>query len=216
MRISEQTTVEGARADQRKLVIGVVGGIGAGKSTVARMLGERGGLVIDADRLGHEALELPAVRERLIQLWGPGILKADGHPDRRAIAKIVFGDPAERTKLEALVFGEIEAGIRRDIASAQSNPDVRFVVLDAAIMLETGWAKVCDHIVFVDAPLEVRLARVAERSGWTADQVASREAAQMDLATKRQQADVVILNTGSPDRLSRELDQLLQQWSATS
>ena len=118
-----------------KPVIGLVGGIGAGKSTVARCLAERGGFVIEADALGHEALRQPEILQQLVTLWGEGIRKPDGSADRRAIAKIVFTNPEQRAALEKLAFPFIGKRCVEEIQKAMSNPTAKFVVLDAAVML---------------------------------------------------------------------------------
>ncbi|MFO0851528.1 MAG: dephospho-CoA kinase [Gemmataceae bacterium] len=196
----------------RKPVIGVVGGIGAGKSTVAAALARRGGAVVDADALGHRALELPAVKGRLVDRWGVRVLRPDGTADRRAIAGVVFADPAERRALEGLVFPHIRRLAEERIAAANADPAARFVVLDAAVLLEAGWDGVCDKLVYVDAPRAVRLARLAARSGWAEPEVAAREAAQLAEAEKRGRADAVLVNDGPPDRLDAQIDQMLAGW----
>jgi len=195
-----------------KPVIGLVGGIGAGKSLAAAALARRGGAVVDADRIGHAVLNRPEVVARLVGRWGPGVLRPDGTPDRRAIAAVVFADPAERAALEAAVFPGIGRLAREQIAAARADPAVRFVVLDAAVMMEAGWHGVCDKVIYVDAPREVRLRRLAARSGWTADDLTAREAAQMSPAGKMARADAVVVNDGTPDELAARLDGLLAGW----
>lgn len=196
----------------RKPVLGVVGGIGAGKSAVAAAMARRGGVVIDADKLGHAALEQSEIKQKLLARWGERVLKPDGAANRRAIAGIVFDDPSERRVLEELVYPFIRKRAVEEIDQAQADPTVRFVVLDAAVMLEAGWNTVCDRVVYVDAPRGVRLARLAARSGWTPVEVAAREAAQMSLAEKRDRADAVVMNDGSPEQLQGHVDQLLTEW----
>ena len=196
----------------RKPVVGLVGAIGAGKSTAAAALARRGAAVIDADRIGHAVLEQPDVKAGLVALWGPGVLRSDGTADRRAIAAVVFPDRAERRQLEALVFPHIGRRVQEQIAAADADPAVRFVAVDAAVMLEAGWNGLCDRVLYVDAPRDVRLARLAARSGWTPADVAAREAAQMPAAQKVGLADAVLLNDGDPDRAAAQLDNLLRAW----
>lgn len=196
----------------RKPVIGIVGGIGAGKSAVAAAMARRGGVVIDADKLGHAALERPEIKQALVARWGERVLKPDGAANRRAIAGIVFDNPAERRALEELVYPFIRRRAVEEIERAQADAAVRFVVLDAAVMLEAGWNSVCDRVVYVDAPRDVRLARLAARSGWTPADVAAREAAQMALAEKQARADAVVVNDGSPEQLQGRVDRLLTEW----
>jgi dephospho-CoA kinase len=195
-----------------KPVIGVVGGIGAGKSTAAAAFAARGGAVVNADALGHEALDQPGVKAALVERWGDRVLKPDGRPDRRAIAGIVFADPAELRALEGLVFPYIGRRVLEEVARAQADPAARFVVLDAAVMLEAGWNNACDRIVYVDAPRDARLARLAARSGWTAADLAAREAAQMPAAEKMARADAVLVNDAGPEQLQEQVDRLLTEW----
>jgi dephospho-CoA kinase len=179
-----------------KPVIGLVGGIGAGKSTAAALLAARGGAVVNADALGHEALEQPAVRRAVLDRWGGrvNLIKPDGRLDRRGIARIVFADAAERAALEAIVFPYIGARAAEEVARAQADPAATFVVLDAAVMFEAGWDGVCDRVVYVDAPRAVRLARLATRSRWTAADLTAREAAQWPAAEKLKRASAVVVN----------------------
>lgn len=197
-----------------KAVVGLVGGIGAGKSTAAALLAARGGAVVDADALGHAALEEPAVRAAVLEKWGGrgNLVRPDGRLDRRALAAVVFADPAERAALEALVFPRIGAAAEREIVRAQGDPGARFVVLDAAVMLEAGWDGVCDEVIYLDAPREIRLARLAARSGWTAADLAAREAAQWPAAEKRKRASAAVVNDAGPERLRDQLDRLLAAW----
>ena len=197
---------------RRKPVIGIVGGIGAGKSTAAAAFARRGGYAINADALGHQALARPEVTRQLVARWGERVLNPDSTPNRRAIAGIVFHDAAERKALEGVVFPYIGEAVREEIAKGVADPAVRFVVLDAAVMLEAGWNGVCDRVVYVEAPRDVRLARLAARSGWTPEQVAAREAAQMPAAEKAAQADAVVVNDGTGQKLQDQVDQLLAAW----
>lgn len=196
----------------RKPVIGLIGGIGAGKSAAAAAMARRGATVIDADRIGHEALEQPDVKAELVRMWGPNVLKSDGTANRRTIAGIVFPNPTELKRLEALVFPHIGRRVEGEIAAADADPKARFVALDAAVMLEAGWSERCDRIVYVDAPREVRLARLAVRSGWSSAEVAAREASQMSEDEKKARSDAVIRNGGAPEQLQERVDDLLRTW----
>ncbi len=197
-----------------KRVIGLVGAIGGGKSTVAAAFAARGGLAVNADAIGHAVLAAPGVVSRVLERWGhvPNIRRADGSIDRRTLAAVVFADPAERSALEELVFPEIRRRVEDEVARGMSDPAVRFVVLDAAVMMEAGWNDACDSIVYVDAPRNLRLSRLAARSGWTADDLDAREAAQLPPAEKRARADVVLVNDGGRDELQRRVDDLLARW----
>ena len=159
-----------------KPVIGLVGGIGAGKTTAAQCFARRGGKVIDADAFGHAALEQTEVVAKIVDRWGKSVQKADGALDRRVIGRIVFANPEERNALESMVFPFIRERCRAEIETGQRDPSVRFLLLDAAIMLEAGWNEKVDRLVYVDAPRGTRLDRVATRSGWSDADLMVREA----------------------------------------
>lgn len=196
----------------KKPVIGLVGAIGAGKSTVAKLLAAQGGMVIDADRIGHEALDREEIRERLVARWG-NVLKSDGTVDRRAVARIVFENPAERHALEQLLFPMIRRKCEDEIQKTEQNVDMKFAVLDAAVMLEAGWHGVCDHLVYVDAPRDLRLQRLERRSGWTAEDLDARESAQMPAEVKKRYATDILMNDGRLEELELKVGELLKRWN---
>jgi dephospho-CoA kinase len=195
----------------RKLVIGLVGGIGSGKSRVAEEFAKHGAWVIRADQLGHEALRDAAIREALVRRWGREILDETGAIARGQVAQIVFADEEERRALEAVLHPYIGRRIREEIDAANANPAVKLIVLDAAIMLETGWAEVCDRVVYVHAPRAARLRRLADQRGWSAKEVESREEAQLSLTEKASRADSAIDNSDSPEQLAQHVAELLRQ-----
>jgi dephospho-CoA kinase len=199
-----------------KAVIGLVGGIGSGKSRVASLLQERGGRVIAGDDLGHEALRQKAIRDEITSRWGKELLDANGQINRRRLAGIVFADAEQRHALEAIVHPWIKQRMRDEVANAQHDGGVRFVVVDAAILLEAGWNDLCDRLVFVEAPAEVRRQRISEQRGWTVAEVDARERAQLPLTAKAVQADYTLHNAGSLESLTRQVDGLLQIWGLSS
>jgi dephospho-CoA kinase len=199
---------------RRKLVIGLVGGIGSGKSFVAKLLGKRGGMVIDGDLVGHEALRQPAIRDRVVAEFGPGILGDDGEIVRRRVAEKVFRDRDALRRLETIVHPWIGQEIASRVEAALVNPAVRFVVLDAAVMLEAGWNNVCDRIVYVDASPEIRYARLAAR-GWTREQIDARERSQWPVAEKARFADVRLDNNCLETDVTKQLDIWLLHWLLT-
>jgi dephospho-CoA kinase len=183
-------------------IIGVVGGVASGKSLVTKQLQELGAGVLDADCAGHQVLESPAVRRAALRRWGERVFGADGRVDRGALAAVVFGPapdgPRELKYLEELTHPRIGRLLARQAAELAKGGNVAALVLDAPLLLEAGWEKLCDRIVFVDAPREVRLARALAR-GWSETQFAARENAQKSLDQKRMRADVIIDNSGSPE-----------------
>jgi len=195
-----------------KLVIGLLGGMGSGKSRVAAEFVKHGARVINADQLGHDALREPAIRDELVRRWGRGILDEKGDIARGSVARIVFADEAERKFLESAVHPYITRRIREEIEKAQKDARVKLIVLDAAIMLETGWDQTCDQLVYVYAPRAARLRRLADQRGWSEKEVDARERAQMSLTEKATRADSAIDNSGSPESLARQVEDLLSQW----
>jgi dephospho-CoA kinase len=192
--------------------VGLVGGMGSGKSRVAALLAGHGARVIDGDALAHEALRQAEVKRRVVERWGAGVLDEGGEVNRRRLGAIVFADPAERRALEELVHPWIKRRVREQAAAYRADPSVPLIVLDAAVMLEAGWSDVCDRLVFVDAPPEVRLGRLRKGRGWTADELAAREGAQIPLAEKAARADHRLDNSGSLETLERNVEELLRLW----
>jgi dephospho-CoA kinase len=199
---------------RRRPVIGLVGGIGSGKSRVSAALARRGGRVVAGDPVGHEALRQPAIREGIVARWGPAVIEAAGEVDRGKLGAVVFADPVARRELEAIVRPWIGQRLRAEIATAQADPAVSFVVLDAAVMLEAGWQGACDLLVYVHAPRAARIARVAEQRGWSAVEMTARERAQLSLTEKAARADVAVDNSGPPADLEPQLDRLVVRMAA--
>jgi dephospho-CoA kinase len=196
-------------------VLGLIGGIGGGKSSVARRLASAGAAVIDADAVGHELLEVPALRDRVLERFGPGVLAADGggattaRIDRKALGAIVFRDAAALRDLEAILHPAMRDQFRRTIGRLAGDGGRPCIVLDAAVLLEAGWDDLCDRIVFVDAPRADRLRRVQASRGWSESALSARERAQRPVEEKRRRADWIIANDGTPAHLDHEVDRLL-------
>lgn len=183
------------------VVIGLVGGIAAGKSHVGKILREFGAELIEADQIGHEVLARPLVLKSLVRLFGEGIVDDEGGIERSQLAALVFGDSPDargrRAQLEGLVHPLIHAEAVRALRAIKEAAKVQAVVIDAPLLLEAGWAPMCDVILFVDADDALRVSRAAER-GWTAEQLRARESAQLDLDAKRR-ASTHILDTSADD-----------------
>jgi dephospho-CoA kinase len=195
-----------------KPVIGMIGGIGSGKSLVADAFARHGAYVISGDRLGHEALRQPEVRDRVAAHFGRGVVDAQGEIDRRRLGAVVFADVGQLRVLEGMVFPSIERQLQEEIAAARADAAVRLVVFDAAVLLEAGWDRWCDAVVYVHAPRAERLARLARQRGWGAKEVEAREDAQMSLTEKVTRADFVVDNSGPPERLEGQVADLLRVW----
>ena len=196
-------------ASRTARVVGLTGGIGSGKSTVAAMLGSLGAFVVDCDGLGRQVIE-PHGRAyaRVVDRFGPDIVRDDGQIDRGALAAIVFRDENELAALNAISHPAIDAEIADRIADAA--PD-QMVVLDMAVLVETDLgAGQYDTVVVVEAPLAVRLARLAQR-GMSEDDARARIASQASDEQRREVADFVIDNAGDIDALR---DEVTEVWDA--
>ncbi len=177
-----------------KPVIGLAGGIGAGKSLVGRQLADLGCALFDADHVARRELEDPAVISTLVGWWGAGILDQQGGVDRAKIAARIFCDPAERVRLEGLIHPRVARNREDFMAAAFADPGVRAIVLDVPLLFEIGLDKICTHILFVHADDKVRQERVRSSRGWDAGELARREKNQWPLDRKLKSANNVIDN----------------------
>ena len=172
--------------------IGLTGGVGAGKSTVATILRELGSVVSDSDRDARAVLANPEVLAALRAWWGDEVIDEDGLADRSAIASRIFSDKEARVRLERLVHPQVHE--RRQQTFAAATDDATALVIDAPLLFEAGLDVECDAVIFVDAPWEVRLSHVQEGRGWNRAELERREAAQFPIDEKRSKATDVISN----------------------
>jgi len=198
-------------------LVGLTGGIGAGKSTVARMLEKRGAVVFDADVLARQAV-LPGTPgyTRVTELFGPGILRPDGEIDRRALARRVFSEADARTALESIIHPEVFRLLSEGLEDYRDTE--RIVVFDAPLVVETGFHEVADAVVLVVASEETQLDRVAKERGMTEEAVRARLRAQASTEDKKAVADFVVRNDGTLEDLEQAVqevwDQLLERAAA--
>jgi dephospho-CoA kinase len=188
-----------------KPIIGIAGGIGAGKSTVAAMFAELGAAVVDADRLNHEELDQPEVLATLRKWWGDGVATPQGRADRQAIRRIVRDRPQELRRLEKLVHPRISRRSEELIAAYRKDPTVRAIVWDAPLLFEAGLAEQCNCIIFVDAGPEIRLQRLTGKPSWTAEDLRKLEDSQKPLDFKKSRADYIVENNTDRDAIRRQV-----------
>jgi dephospho-CoA kinase len=193
------------------LLVGLTGNIGAGKSTVAQLLSERGATIIDADILARRAVERgTAAYDKIVQHWGSAVLAPDGLLDRAALRRTVFHDAEQLEKLNDIVHPEVERQRVALVAEAKRRGD-RIVICDIPLLFERHLVDRFDQVILVDAPRELRLERlVQERQLPEADAMAM-IAAQMPAALKRARADHVIDNDGTLGKLETRVREV---WSA--
>jgi dephospho-CoA kinase len=195
--------------DSQVPVIGLLGGVASGKSAVARLFEELGAKTLDADKAGHEVLRREDVKAAVRETWGDEVFSAHGEVDRPKLGRIVFADQAALVELERLTHPHIGDLLRRRAAELAA-AGARAIILDAAVMLKAGWDKLCDVLVFVDAPREARLGRAARR-GWSESDFDRREAAQEPVEHKRQLCQHVIDNSGPLEQTRAQVAHVWQQ-----
>ena len=186
------------------LLVGLTGGIGAGKSAVAARLAELGAIVIDSDRLAREVVA-PGTEglAEVVEAFGEGVFAPDGSLDRPAVARLVFGDDAARRRLEAIVHPRVRARAAEIAAAAPSDA---VVVNDVPLLVEAGLAAGFDLVIVVLADASTRVARLARDRGMAEAEARARIAAQATDDQRRAVADVVLHNDGTPDELREAVD----------
>ena len=195
----------------RKLVIGLAGGIGSGKSTVARILAANGVGVIDSDRLNSEQLKHPEVVAALVEWYGEGIRDPDRQVSREGLARLVFDDPQQRRRVERLLHSRIAHRREELVEAFQADPDIRAIALDSPLLFEVGLDRMCDVVVFVDAPADERARRLATTRGWPPEKLARRERLQEPLDSKGAKADYTLVNNSGLDDLRSKVERLLSE-----
>jgi len=186
-------------------VLGLTGGIGSGKSMVAQMFARLGAVVIDADQLARELVEpgQPALQE-IAATFGPDVLLPDGRLDRPTLAGIIFADPAERAKLDAITHPRIRARMDEEIKVRRSEPGV--LIADIPLLYENDRMQTVEKVIVVWVDPKTQLQRIRQRDGLSADAARQRIAAQMPLDAKRARADHVIDNSGSREDTRRQVE----------
>ena len=187
-----------------KPVIGILGGIGSGKSTVAAEFAKLGCKVIDADRIAHELLQEPPVREKVVSLFGQAVLDSSGKIDRRKLAEVVFVDDHMLTSLNRIIHPLVLQRTQDLIEQCKSQNQVKAIVLDMPLLVEVGWHKRCDKLIFVDCEQKLRLER-AKKMGFDKNQVKIRENFQISLDNKASLADNTIENNSDFSAIAKQV-----------
>ncbi|MCD6419639.1 MAG: dephospho-CoA kinase, partial [Synergistetes bacterium] len=180
-------------------LIGVTGSIGSGKSTVARLFGRLGAVVVELDRVGHDILEDEDVKQKLVKSFGDDILSPDGHVDRKALADVAFSTLEAVSLLNTITHPKIEKKLR-EMVMIEAEKKTEFLVVESPLLMEAGNGDFFDVVVLVVADLTKRIQRVKER-GWSEEELKRRERFFMDEEKKIQLADIVIDNDGSIEDL---------------
>ena len=188
------------------------GAVAAGKSTVAEMLAEIVGCrVISADAIAHDLLVGDEeIRRGIIQRWGDACLDEHGEIAREKLAEIVFDSAGELAELNRIVHPSILKRIREEIDAARKEESA-WVVLDAALLFETGLDEVCDVKIFVETSPHVRAERARQNRGWNTQELSRRQQAQVSLESKRESSDYIINNSGKKHETKRQIEEIVKK-----
>jgi dephospho-CoA kinase len=199
-----------------KPIIGILGGIGCGKSTVAQCFTKLGCRVIDADAIAHQVLNEPDVVERLTNRWGVDVLDAAGVADRGRISERVFDSPEDLNFLNGLVHPRVLERAVAMIDTCQTDSETCGIVVDMPLLLEVGWEKKCDFLVFVDCSDEKRRGRIAKNAKIDIEQLKKRENFQISLDKKKEKAHYVISNNSDKSDMAEQIAQIFSSITGSS
>ena len=188
----------------KKPIIGILGGIGSGKSTVAAEFAKLGCKVIDADKIAHGLLDEPSVKEKVVGLFGRSILNPEGKIDRGKLAEVVFADADKLSLINEIIHPLVLQRARELIKQYDCQNQVKAIVLDMPLLVEVGWDKRCDKLIFVDCEQKLRLDR-AKKLGFDKNQVKIRENFQISLDNKANLADNTIENNSDFSVLAKQV-----------
>jgi len=209
-------------------VLGLVGGIGSGKSALAVWVSKHAAIpVLDGDKIGHQALCDSDIAKQILDHFPQARLDTDTtspsspphthlNINRAVLAGIVFGSDPEavsaRSTLESILHPQIRRSLEQQISEHQQAGDCEAILVDAAVLFEAGWDDLCHRVVFIDVPADERVKRVTTTRGWTANDLASREASQWSLDRKRAACHASLLNTTNLTSAGQELLTLLRDF----
>jgi len=192
-------------------VIGILGAIGSGKSTVANQFGELGCDVISADKINHEILERPIIIAQLVDIWGQRILDSKGRIDREKLGDIVFCDQKELKKLTKLVHPIISGQVKELLTGFQREKKAPAIILDIPLLLEAKWDKMCDIFVFVEVSAKIRHARLRENRGWTKNKIKKIENLHFKLDKKTKISEYTVRNNSDIPELASQVAKVLSE-----
>ena len=192
----------------KKYIIGILGRIGSGKSTVTGMFGDLGCKVIDADAIAHTVLDQQDVLSELVGRWGRSVLDGQGKANREKIAELVFTSQDEVDFLNQLIHPRVLEQTEKMIAMCKEDSDVAAIVLDMPLLLEIGWEKRCDFLIFVDCSDEKRRERISKKAKFDMNQLKNRENFQISLDKKKEKAHYRINNNSDKSDVAEQVAQI--------
>ncbi len=199
------------------MIIGLTGSIGSGKSTVSARLKSLGALILDADIIAREVVDIGTDGLKQIErVFGSEAISADGRLDRKAVAKIVFEDSTKRKQLNDIIHPAVLNELKKR-SSEQYNVDHnRLIIWDVPLLIEAGWANLTDSVWLVTAPMQTRLERIIKRDGCTLSQAESRIRAQLSEDEKRRYSDEIIDNSCGLAELYAQTDKLYHKYTGVN
>jgi dephospho-CoA kinase len=195
-------------ASAKKPVIGILGGLCSGKSTAAAEFAKLGCAVIDADEIAHNLLDEKDIRAKVLRIFGKEILDGKGRVDRSELANRVFGDHEKLAKLVGILHPLVLAQAEQLMDEYSKSNEYKAIVLDIPLLVEIGWEKRCDYLIFIDCDPPVRLERAKKKGFFEADELKIRENLQISLDKKRRIADNVVDNNSDLSGLSRQIAEI--------
>jgi dephospho-CoA kinase len=201
---------------EKKPLIGIVGGVASGKSTVAAEFKKLGCAVIDADAIAHALLEEPAIHAAVVKRFGAAVLDDSGAIDRRKLALRVFADAQELAALNGILHPRVLQRVEEAVERYGRADTVRAVVLDMPLLVEVGWADRCDRVIFVDSSFERRVARARQKGMLAEGEVEIRENSQISLDSKARLADNTIDNNSDFSTLVRQIQDIFSDITKNS
>ncbi len=189
----------------KKPIIGILGGVGSGKSTVAAEFAKLGCKVIDADKIAHELLEKKAVREKVVSSFGDTILDSTGKIDHKKLADIVFADAGRLSSLNRIIHPFVLERADELIKQYNRQNQVKVIVLDMPLLVEVGWAGRCDKLIFVDCERQLRVDRAKKMGLFDENQLKIRENFQISLDNKANITDNIINNNSGFSALVKQV-----------
>jgi len=194
------------------VVIGVTGGVGTGKSTVAKMFQRLGAVVLDADAITHQLMEPKRLAWRaIVKTFGESILNDDQTINRRGLAAVVFSDEQRRKRLEGIVHPRVLRAIRHELRHLRRSRGIRAVVVDVPLLVEAGAEDLVDALVVVTAPPEAQRERLKRQHGWSDEEISKRIGAQWELSAKAALADHVVDNSDGVDVTRTQVKRIWNQ-----
>ena len=191
-----------------KVVIGILGGICSGKSTVAGRFGQLGCGVIDADAIAHELLENSDIKKEIKEAFGGEVFDGAGRVDREELAQRVFEDKEAVAKINGIIHPPVLAGCAELMAEFNKKSDIKAIVLDIPLLLETGLLEECNKLVFVECEAEIRALRAAKKGRFLKKQLKKRENFQISLDKKKKIADYIVDNNSGLSATAEQVDRI--------